>query len=473
MNEPPDGQPPPGGGVIDDRKIVIGNKTIILYKNSDLGPYQVMVESENVRKNSIRSDKKEGEKNTEITETDVEVSEVVKPGESLHIGNYSHLSLAKTILHLNFTDIIKFEKKGRNRLCVTFRSILSANKLLKNETLINMGYSMFIPTNLISCKGVVRYVDTDLTEDEIKQNLTVYNIKVIEVKRLNRRKVDKAGVATYVPTSTIRITFEGKILPKFVDIYRLPMPVQPYMLPVVQCYSCLLYGHIQKNCNGKSKCKNCGEVAATGSQCVECKTRCIHCSSESHTSVSNKCPEYSRQQQVREIMSLENLSLFDANLRVPKPSSKVQYISRTQDFPTLTPNEDNSIPINQRRNFLSQPSNTYSNVASKKRKPAPPTPPPHSQPPPGYDQAAHNSCLFYPNSRFPSSSSMSQTSSSPSSLNQGNSSSRFEPAQEGQVDTLFNIFSRLTETEKQSVFMKLTNMFPPTSQYSSTTNVLG
>lgn len=467
MNEPPDGGPPPGGGLPDDRKVIINDKCVILYKSTDLGPYQVMVESVNVKKSTVDVKKSTVDKNdvvdSEASASDSDnVPSQTKKDDNLHIGNYSHLKVAKTLLGMKLTDLVRFEKKGRNRLCVTFKSSQGANNLLTNKTLLNMRYSMFIPTNLISCKGVVRYVDVDLTEEEIKQYSSAFNINIIDVKRLNRRKVDN-GVVTYVPTSSIRISFEGKILPKFVDIYSIPMPVQPYILPIVQCYNCLLYGHIQKNCNSKEKCKNCG--LTTENRCVDCKVRCIHCLSESHTSVSNKCPEYSRQKQVREIMSLDNLSLFDANMRVPKPTTNTQYFSRTQEFPTLSPNSENTIPVSQRRNFLSQPTTTYSYVTSKKRKPSPMTPPPHSQPAPGFDLRAHNECLIYPNSRFPSSPNSSPVGypvhdNSPLLNKNTTLSSAGTSSSAGQIDALLDIFSHLTKTEKNAVFVKIMNLLP-------------
>lgn len=82
-------------------------------------------------------------------------------------------------------------------------------------------------------------------------------------------------------------------------------------------------------------------------------------------------------------MSLNNLSFFDANLRVPKSNRSAPFVPRIQDFPGLPvdSSSDNVIHVNQRCNFSSQPLTKYSHIAKKRRNSNPSSP--------GYDVQAH------------------------------------------------------------------------------------
>lgn len=488
MPDPPVGQPPPGGGPPGNSESASctpkEKRGIITYRESDSGPFQVMIESFRAKKTVFSqsdADNTVEKTSTASVNTDnigTKNHIVAQNTESLHIGKFSHLSIAKTILNMHLDDLINFEKKGRNRLCVVFRTPAAANKLLLDNSLREKGYTMFIPLNIISCKGIVKFVDIDMSVEEIMKESSAYNIDIIDVKRLNRRKTLENGEVEYVPTSTVRFTFQGKTLPKFIDIYRLPMPVEPYMLPIIQCYNCFLYGHVQKNCNGRRKCKTCGIPSDSNRHIQDCKTRCIHCSSDAHTSTSKLCPEYNRQKMIRELMSLNNLSLYDANSRVPKTttSPSTTYVLRESNFPGLPSNSNahRVISVDQRRNYLSQPiMSTYSNVVNlnkRKRPESPRTPPPREPVAPGFDVEAHNSCLMNPNGRLPMIPRKSVVSSGSfegetehmiiDSNRLPIENSQSAEFQVGQIDTILAIFNSLTETEKETVFYKIADSVP-------------
>lgn len=445
-DDPPDGDPGPSqnSNQADSNAF---NKTSkpkkqLQYVESDIGPYQVMIESSNVFSSSDKEQKQTDSAN--------------KKG-NLHIGRLSHLSVAKKILDMKLQSIVKMEKKGKNRLCVTFRTWEAANEFLGNKSLLDKGYEMFVPANLVSCKGIVKYVDLSFTEEELIEYSRVErsgaDAKLISVKRFNRRTEEKNqdGSWKYVPTSTVLFTFTGKLLPKFVNICMLPMPIEPYILPVIQCNNCLLYGHTKNNCNGRTKCQACSKTQDKHIE-GECKTYCLFCQSDEHRSTDRRCPEYARQRLIREIMSLDNLSFYDANLRAPKAAANRTYISRSQDFPSLMSdkNSENAITIGQRRNFVSRPIVTYSHMSqsSRKRKPTSPISP-------GYDLAAHNNCLDAPNGRLAS-------TLPPGSAFPNTTQRQTLPEPSGKisasVDTLLGIFENLTVPEREQVLAHLNNL---------------
>lgn len=470
------GEPPPGGGEIIQPKKSKNEMLTLKYSNTDVGPYQVMIESANAHKfrtnsqkdtaasnNSEIIDNSMGDVNSGDEETasqsqnatqgENSTAKSQQGAETLHIGNFSHLSVAKTILDMKLDDVIKMEKKGRNRLCIIFRTYQAANDFLNNQVLLDRGYAMFIPSNLISCKGIVRYIDRDITTDEIVNNAKAYDIKIISAKRLNRRVVNKEeNKADFVPTSTVLFTFSGQVLPRFINIYGLPMPVEPYILPVIQCQNCFLYGHTKKNCNGQIKCKICAVPVKKHSG--ECKIKCMHCDSTEHSSNSRKCTEYNRQKLIRQIMSLDNLSYFDANLRVPKSIKNIEYHHQQQDFPSLPKQQPiNVIHVNERRNYSPQVTN-YSRVVRKRIKPSSPT-----ELSPGYDKEAHDACLINPNGRMPN-------MAHPTIQGSDNRPLQPETTENNVIDMLDSIVN-MTEPEREFFLKELSNRFNLKFNYSN------
>lgn len=443
------GDPPPNGTAdiheMDQSQPTLNAKKPkkqLEYCATDFGPYQVMIESLNV---FSESDITNSQKTAEITNN--------KKG-NLHIGRLNHLSIAKKILDMKLENVLKFEKKGRNRLCISFKTWQSANAFLKNDELARQGYEMFIPANLVSCKGIIRNVDKSFTDDELLKYSEVQNsshkIRIINIKRLNRRtdEVGVDGAAIYAPTPTVLFTFSGKILPKFVNICMLPMPVVPYILPVIQCKRCFLYGHTKKNCNSKEKCPTCSKPME-GHSAEPCGVSCMHCSSELHLSTDKQCPEYERQKLIREVMSLDNLSFFDANLRVPKKSNITMYITKEGEFPSLRNGEevDNTIPVHQRRNFTNSVP-TFSHVV-KKRRPSPVSP--------GYDRNVHNSCLNNPNGRI-APECPSVHVSAQMAPQWPSTSVTAEVVAKDSVSALVSIFETLTVPQRELVLKRLNNL---------------
>lgn len=437
----PDEPPPGGGGKLGSNKEQDYVKQTLYYTSQDVGPFSVIIESMKVYKQTNQID--------EQSSNSANSSTVTKAPENLHIGNLSPLNIAKTIMQLKLDSVVKFEKKGRNRLCVTLKDYQSANAFLKNETLLQKGYSMFIPSNQVSCKGIVRFVDRDIDMEELLKFSHVSSIiKIIGAKRLNRRVRKDDGSAEFIPTSTVQFTFSGKVLPRFVKIFNLPMPVESYVLPVIQCQHCFLYGHTKKNCNGSEKCRTCSKPLKKHID-GDCKIRCLHCFSEEHISTSKQCPEFERQKLIRQIMSFENLSFFDANTRIPKPTKNEQrYIFNPEQYPRLPKDQsENNIQISQRRICSSQPIPTYSRVTRKRTKPSSPI-----EIPPGYDQQAHNSCLFNPNGRLPPFPSPRRGIwKNPEPLD-----TRMEISDpRNQLDSILNIFDSLTVPEREHVLSEL------------------
>lgn len=341
----------------------------VTYDDKHIGPYVVYIESER-------------DSNT-------------------NIGKLSTLKIAREIFNLNLKDIRKINNKGANRLSIEFLNANSANNFIKNETIAKRGLKTYIPGNFITCKGIVRNIDVDEDINDHKKFCRA-NVDIIDAKRLNR-KIIKDNKPEYVPTGTILFTFKGTNLPQYIYYYNLPHPVQIYIPPVTQCFSCLLYGHTRKNCKGKEKCFNCAgtkhDLEETGD--FTCTSKCHFCR-ENHKSTNKNCPEYKRQQNIKKLMAFENIPFFDAEKKCPKTYiQREEYIYDPRTFPKLrntnnkTNNQEQVIIPSQRRTAefngnktkrtFQQAVSTENNKRRVIQK--------------GYDKDAHNNELYFPNSR--------------------------------------------------------------------------
>lgn len=343
-----------------------------------------------------------------VTDKNASFIVIIEAGVEMNknLGKCSQLKIAKEIFDLNLKDVVRIKVKGKNRLSVEFNNPLAANNFVKNERLRNKGYNIYIPRNQVSCKGLIRQVDIDFTNDQI-MNMISSPVKVIEIRRLNR-KVFNNQEKQYVPTQTILITFEGIFMPKTVNLYSLPFPVNIYIPPVTQCYACLMYGHTSKQCRGKKKCYNCSEVVDIEDEAHRldnCNMCCYYCKSKDHRATSKKCPEFERQVAIKKLMAWDNISYFEANSICKKNysiDSEVTFHSEPKEFPPLRrhTSTDNIINTSQRK-LNSVESNvkskrTYVQALSntpKKRTILSKTV--------SYDKEEINNCLYFPNSRPP------------------------------------------------------------------------
>lgn len=328
-----------------------------LYSPNHIGPYQVMVESKN----------------------------------KSNVGNYHHLGIARRILDLKLGAIKKLERKGINRICVHFDSYLSANKFVVSN--IEGEFNAFIPNNLVSCRGIVRYIDRDIDDEELRKLAVANNFEILNAKRLKRRRVQEDGKVTHEFTGTVLFTFSGRTLPRFVEIYSVPMQVEPYVIPVLQCFACLLYGHTKNQCRAKKvRCHTCSGTHKIEEGCSR-EVRCLHCRVGDHKSTSRACPEYNRQKQIRELMCCENISFYDANLKLPKAGKQKMFVFDENNFPALKERKVDSVPSVQYKTSTGAIKRTYASRSQPIPKKIRENPSNSS----GYDREAHKACLITPN----------------------------------------------------------------------------
>lgn len=190
-----------------------------------------------------------------------------------------------------------------------------------------------IPRYLISCKVLIRNIPIEFSEQEIHDNIefpNYINTKVIHVRRIKKRLVVD-GKISYTPTHLAVITLSGVVIPECIMLYRCVSKCELYIPPVIQCRNCMRYGHIRNNCKSNSRCHKCG-FSGTSQEVVEhcrvCENICClyckggHSASEEGTPLRSRCcPEFYRQQNIKEYMVSNNVSFFEALKMFPSISS--------------------------------------------------------------------------------------------------------------------------------------------------------
>lgn len=278
------------------------------YGSNDVGPYSVYVEH---------------------VEKSIGRLFPVRVGHYLYRNN----EFKKTILDIKAV--------GRNRVRVILNSIQSANALVNNEILKSNGLMAYIPKFYTQRKGIVRLVDTYFEEDYLK-NAIECDRKVMEVRRMKKRIIDKEGKDALVKRQMIIVSFLGSTLPTKLRINGVIFPVEPYVYPVVQCLKCMRYGHTVTLCRSQVEvCRKCAG-SHDSKQCTETIDYCIFCKNNDHMSTSKNCPVFMKQKRIKEIMSRQNISFKEAELLENNPSyakittnNRFQALSDISNFPPL------------------------------------------------------------------------------------------------------------------------------------------
>lgn len=157
-------------------------------------------------------------------------------------------------------------------------------------------YQVSIPADLVEIVGAIQFSDLCDIEDvsDLCQhgkgrfsNLMLTPCKILEARRLTRPSDQPTE---YIDTNTVKITFEGRLLPKHVEFNGLLIQVRPFYHKPMFCETCQSFGHTIKFCRRKAKCARCAGPHKT----LECKVQnenlalCPYCYS-THEEGRSKC----------------------------------------------------------------------------------------------------------------------------------------------------------------------------------------
>lgn len=189
---------------------------------------------------------------------------------------------------------------------------------------------------------VLRGVIQEITEDEIRDDLTKNGFPVTKVTRMNGRR----GPA---PLVLIEIPREYSSIYQLKRICNLTITTETLnnRNGIVQCHRCQLFGHVQKHCYSEYRCLKCGEGHSTH-ECTKPLTlaaKCANCGGE-HLSSSLECdknPNKRRQTTVTKTKSYAQVAApAQQQTEQPPPTQQTKTENKT-NVPKPTVNKEREL----------------------------------------------------------------------------------------------------------------------------------
>jgi len=166
---------------------------------------------------------------------------IVKPvGEQAGTFLKNPIILAKAIKNSIFARNECNDMRVNNRRNILCIQLKKQDKDLIPEllTVRNIGewpVQCYQPTNDISCYGVIGPIHPDMDLNDIKENMHTGGEK-IEIVNLVR--MDQFQTGNRKPSSSIKVQFKSKVIPKNVYLDMISYPVREFCLPPLRCFRC-------------------------------------------------------------------------------------------------------------------------------------------------------------------------------------------------------------------------------------------
>jgi hypothetical protein len=171
------------------------------------------------------------------------------------------------------------------------------------------------------CQGVIRGIPKEITEEEIKSDLeSEANASVKSVKRLKRFNRE---IKQLEDSLSVCITFENNLLPSALWLYGRKREVQEYQRPIIQCFKCQKYGHMQAQCRApKPVClrcvrphpsKDCELKNVTEKEEKFQKYSCVNCRGN-HSSTSGLCRVRDQNKNILRLSQEKNIGFNMASI---------------------------------------------------------------------------------------------------------------------------------------------------------------
>lgn len=284
-----------------------------MFKHSDKGPYNLIVEKTNIEQYEI----------------------------------------AVTLKKLNVKGINKINKISNNKLRINFKDYPSANKLLKlkiDDFHDIKEYQIYLPMNYVSTYGIIRNIPKFISLEDIRDNI-VSQIPITAIERLNYWNRDLKELQ---PGTSIKINFRSNNIPEEVKLFYVVNKVELFVTRPLLCQNCLNYGHTKKFCKAEELCKIC--TSKKHNEDIICKLTCKQCKTNTnfeHRTADYRCPEYKNQQDIKKTMTEKKLTFREAKDHLRKVQGPKHFINPTiMTGPTYA-------------EIIKQPTNTETNNKTK------------------------------------------------------------------------------------------------------------
>lgn len=160
---------------------------------------------------------------------------------------------------------------------------VEANKLASAD--LKESCRIYIPEKLVEVVGCISLSSEENAEEIVEfgigkfKNPLLPPVDVLEAVRFEKIIEEAGSEPTRELTNTVRVVFDGLLLPEFLAIDGLLIPVRGFVRKQMFCDICLKYNHTKDHCNNKPY------------KADKKDKKCIHCQSDDHKTGDLTCPK--------------------------------------------------------------------------------------------------------------------------------------------------------------------------------------
>lgn len=282
-----------------------------------------------------------------------------------------------TIAPLNFAAFINKKytsvcliKRSQGKMKVVLNARDEANELARDPYFLN--YHVYIPADLVEIEGAICADDLcDLDDLKILisdgkgifDNMLLSPCDIVHAEHIFRIGDEAIEPPERILTNTVKVTFEGQVLPSHIVIGGLRVKIRPFHKKPMFCVSCQTFGHTTKYCKRKPKCARCSDAHATASCTADnpASTLCPYCLTEHQDdrrvcSFFNEVNESFKVKQSSRRKTRYQQAVAAASRTVNITASAAFEIENAAQFPTLQ-NRFSALPVEEPtpRSLQSQP----------------------------------------------------------------------------------------------------------------------
>lgn len=176
-------------------------------------------------------------------------------------------------------------------------------------------YRIYIPEKLAEVIGCVSWSIGDDIDDLVKfgygkfKNPLLPTVPIVEAIRFEKKTENDVKISL----GTGRVIFAGLVLPDYIVINQMLIPVRPFHRRQMFCEACKSYNHTAAHCNNKPFNDDISEFS------------CIHCRTNVHETGARECPrrkslekrDGDREKGIRRKTFAEMLQQYNPNATMP------------------------------------------------------------------------------------------------------------------------------------------------------------
>lgn len=209
------------------------------------------------------------------------------------------------------------QRKSKN--CITIktkdRKQCETIKSLKQDIMVSINgeQKKVVIEEIVSrnqCKGVVFETSwKQMSEQEIKDELTSAGYHIKEVKQMKKRLSDN----TEVKTNCCVLTFDSEELPEKITMCGVNYRIREYIPNPLVCGKCQKIGHIRAKCTSEAEvCRKCGHILEDEHMCTA--PQCPSCPDDdnNHAPNSSDCNKYEFEKMVMHHKTVNRVSYAKA-----------------------------------------------------------------------------------------------------------------------------------------------------------------